>query len=146
VRFLDHFGGVLGVDHPEQVLCFPVGCVLEEYWTATTTAAAMAMTLPSPRTGSAAAPTASRTISASLGAKKEANGDKQGEGGEQRERCDFVRFLIACLPATQKFRPAWNTQTERFHTPLPWETMTAPSFAACELKGACALTSWLASA
>jgi hypothetical protein len=32
VRGLDRFCGVLGMDHPEQVLCFPVGCVLEEYW------------------------------------------------------------------------------------------------------------------
>jgi hypothetical protein len=69
---LGRFGGVLGVDHPEQVLCFPVGCVC---WastgvTATTAAAAMATTLSSPRTGLAGAPTASRTASASLGEKK----------------------------------------------------------------------------
>jgi hypothetical protein len=94
---VDRFGGVLGVDHPEQVLRFPVGrvCWASTGVTTTTTAAVMATTLSSPLTGSAAAPTASRTTSASLGVKKEANGDKR-EKEKQRERSLFL--LLVCLP------------------------------------------------
>jgi hypothetical protein len=114
--------------------------------TTTTTAAAMATTYLREAQDQQPAPTASRTASTSPSARKGSKKSKQGEGGEQSEGSDFVHFLIACLLATQKLRPDWNTRTERFHAPLPWETLTAASFAACESKGACTLTSWLESA
>jgi hypothetical protein len=85
----------------EQMLRFPVGrvCWASTGVTATTTAAAMATTLSLPRTGSAMAPTASRTAIASLGAEKEAKGDKQGEGGSKgREAILFVFLLLVYLP------------------------------------------------